>query len=118
MVQRDKNLDALAFRDRLLKQKVTYILYKFSQVRLIPKKNYNKTLKTKAMFSLIQWHFKVKTLKNLAQKYLNQERISQLETIRIHNSFYEWRQKTTEIANFEKEQVMTYSALTFRINNL
>ena len=43
---------SLEFRDRLLKQKVVYILYSFAQQRIIPRKHYLKSLKQKALCSL------------------------------------------------------------------
>ncbi|CAI2386721.1 unnamed protein product [Moneuplotes crassus] len=118
MMQRFKLRDALQFRTRLLQQKVMYILYRFSQSRIIPKRRHQITLKTKAMFSWIQWHKKVKSIRNLCSKYMNQESVKTAESVMAYNYLVRWRNNVHEAISHERDQVMTYTALNFRISTL
>lgn len=50
-IQRINERKSLVFRDKLLKQKVVYILYSYAQPRIISKKHYNKNLKQRAFYA-------------------------------------------------------------------
>lgn len=116
--ERANNKTALHFRDRLLKQKVMYILYKFSQCRMIPKKNYQRSLKTRAMFSLILFHKKVKILTKVVHSQLSVEKLKQRDLDRLAVGFYTWKQQITDAKNIEREKQLLYVALKFRANSL
>lgn len=118
IIEKFKIQDSLQFRDRLLKQKVMYILYKYAQSILIPKKKYYMSLKTKVMFSWIQWHKKMKKIKSISNKYLSDKAVRQMEEIRVFEGFSHWKELTQELASKEKEEIMIYSALQFRVYNL
>ena len=116
--ERSKNRTAMQFRVRLLKQKVMYILYKFSQCRMIPRKNYQRSLKTRAMFSWIIFHKKVKALTKVVHSQLTNEKLKQKDKDTLAYGFYAWKQQFTDVKNIEREHQLLYVALKFRANSL
>jgi len=72
----------------------------------------------RAMFSWIQWHSKMKIIQKITSKHLNEGRIQQQKDIAVFSAFMNWKKTTSIVADQEREQIMTYTALQFRITTL
>ena len=60
----------------------------------------------------------MKKIKSISNKYLSDKAVRQMEEIRIYKGFSHWKELTQELASKEKEEIMIYSALQFRVHNL
>ena len=110
--------EALTFRDRLLKQKVMYILYKFTQCHLIPKKNYHRSLKTRAMFSMITYHKKVQAISKIIKIHFSQQKLYESQKFEMLEKFHVWKEWHFNSKNEEREMDMLNVALRFRLHKL
>ena len=90
-LEKAKEFDCMLFRERLLKQKVIYILYRYTQWELIPKKKYQHSLKTKAMYSLIVNHNQIKKLKRIVTLHLDNEKLNTINLKVLTSSFTKWK---------------------------
>jgi hypothetical protein len=91
VISKQKHLESIHFHTHLLKQKSLFILYKYSQCHRIPKKSHERSLKTRAFFSLLLFHQKCSSLKPILLLHNSQEKLLARQTIAMKECLQKWR---------------------------